>query len=69
MKFSLSEVKMATYTFKAYGKTCKIRAKHVNYAYLYANKELLWKNPMSRDGAWMESGKNAYSWREGNFFD
>ena len=34
-----------------------------------ANKELLWSNPVSKDGAWFEDGTTGYKWVEGNFFD
>lgn len=39
-------------------------------AMVEANKELLWSDPESKDGAWFPTPKfNTYQWVEGNFFD
>lgn len=60
---------MITFTFKAYGKTFKAKAEKGLDVMEKANKELLWSNPVSKDGAWFEEGETGYTWVEGNFFD
>ena len=60
---------MITFTFQAYGKTFKAKAKQGLDLMEKANKKLLWSNPVSKDGAWFEDGMTGYKWVEGNFFD
>ena len=39
-------------------------------AMVKANKELLWSDPDSKDGAWFPTPQfDTYQWVEGNFFD
>ena len=60
---------MKTFIFRAYGKTRKIAAERATDAYSTANKKLLWTTPNFKQGAWMETDRNEFSWVEGNFFD
>lgn len=60
---------MKKFTFTAYGKTFTAKAEKGLDVMEAANKELLWSNPQSKDGAWFESGATSYKWVEGNFFD
>lgn len=60
---------MTYFTFKAYGSIFTAKAKSGLDIMEQANRELLWGNPESKDGMWMESGSDTYVWVEGNFFD
>lgn len=60
---------MEFYTFKAYGNIYTKKGENGGACMEDANRELLWSNPKSKDGAWFEDGPNAYHWIEGNFFD
>lgn len=60
---------MTYFTFKAYGSIFTAKAEKGLDVMEKANSELLWYNPESKDGMWMESGSNTYVWVEGNFFD
>lgn len=60
---------MNYFTFKAYGSIFTAKAEKGLDVMEKANSELLWFNPESKDGMWMESGVNEYTWVEGNFFD
>ena len=60
---------MTYFTFKAYGSIFTAKAESGLDVMEKANSELLWHNPESKDGMWMESGSNTYVWVEGNFFD
>ena len=63
------ELKMQYFTFKAYDGIFTTKAESGLAAMEQANRELLWYNPASKDGAWWEAGTNTYKWIEGNFFD
>ncbi len=61
---------MQIFTFKAYDQTFNAKAEKGLDVMEKANKELLWSNPKSKDGAWFPCTKvNSYTWVEGNFFD
>jgi len=60
---------MTYFTFKAYGSIFTAKAENGLDIMEQANRELLWGNPESKDGMWMESGSDTYVWVEGNFFD
>ena len=61
---------MEMHTFNAYGKTFADEFGTMGRAMETANKELLWSNPNSKDGAWFQVGtSNEWNWQEGNFFD
>jgi hypothetical protein len=55
---------MYTYAFTALGQTKNVKADNALSAMLVAN----WKFPLGA-GAWIENGKNAFKWVEGNFFN
>ena len=60
---------MTYFTFKAYGSIFAAKAETGLELMETANKELLWGNPESKDGMWVEQGSDTYVWVEGNFFD
>ena len=60
---------MEYYTFKAYGNIYSKKGENGVACMEDANRELLWTNPESKEGAWMKAGSNTYEWAEGNFGD
>jgi hypothetical protein len=61
---------MEIHTFTAYGKTVQLAADTAFSVMEEANRQLLWSNPLSKDGAWFQDGsKPSWTWREGNYFD
>ena len=62
---------MEIHTFTAYNNTIQIeQLGTMGSAMEEANRQLLWNNPLSKDGAWFQDGsKPSWTWHDGNYFD
>jgi hypothetical protein len=62
---------MELHTFTAYKKSIQIeQLGSMGRAMEEANRQLLWANPKSKNGAWFQDGtKSEWNWVEGNYFD
>lgn len=60
---------MKLFTFIAYGNVFEVEAENGTDVMEEANSVLLWNNPKSKEGYWMEYGSETFKWVEGNFFD
>lgn len=61
---------MEIHTFTAYGNTVQLAAATALSVMEEANRQLLWNNPLSKDGAWFQDGsKPSWTWHDGNYFD